>query len=243
MADFTTIKMRCNHGTQAVPVWVDIGGAGTGVRWSDSDAQKDILDTAWPAMIRPAATAAVSYTYAYTAIAVGNGFISNAGVNPCPAFTKANFHWARWNWDALGTFASAPIFTAYGDTNHNTPAARDGAPVILGGSADTNGGGNHRSYLKANAYGQLVSVAAPVAAPANAPVVTDGTDGSVSPAAGTNWLANFQGLMADIDYITFPSTPAATTADEWPIEFALFCGPGEAPATYLCKQTLRYTWT
>jgi hypothetical protein len=240
MADFTTISMECNDKTLVAPNWVAIGGANTEVRWSDLATQKDINSAVWPAMIRPAATAIVSYTYAYSAAAVGNGFISQQGAVNCPAFDHNNYMWARWNWDNTGTFASAPIWTAYPTNAHGAVVPDDGSQ--LGGKvADTGGAGY--SYLKGNAFGRVTSAGAPAAAPAAAPVVTDGTVGVKSPAAGANWLANFQDLQGDNDWIAFPSTPAATTADTWNLEFALFTGPNETPALYAAVFSLKYTWT
>ena len=240
MADFTTLKMEANHGTLGAPVWVEVGPtAAKEVRWSDSATQHNVASASWPAMIRPAATAIVSYTYAYTADATGWGFISGQA-SPCPAYSKDNYLWARWNWDALGTFASAPIFTAYPTTAHGAITRGDGS--LLGGHA-TDTGATARSYLKGNAFGRVDSAGAPAAGPANAPVVTDGTTGSVSPTAGANWLTNFQGLQGDNDYITAPFTPAATAANTWSIHFALFTGPNEVPALYVVVMTLKYTWT
>lgn len=240
MADFTLLQMECNDHSTGAPNWVAIGGANTEVRWSDSDAQKDIASAAWPAMIRPAATAIVSYTYAYSADATGNGFYSTSGGAACPAWSKDNYLWARWDWDNTGTFASAPIFTAYPDGTHGAVVRDDGS--LLGGKiADTGGGGY--SYLKGNAYGRVDSAGAPAAGPANAAVVGDGTVGSVSPGAGANWIVNFQSLQGDNDYITAPFTPAAVTADTWSLHFALFTGPNMVPATYTVVMTLKYTWT
>ena len=237
MADFAVLEMEGNTNTNAAPNWVDIDHE---VRWSDLATQHDIASAVWPAMIRPAATAAVAYTYAYTADAVGNGFIStNGGVNT-PAFDVANYLWARWDWDVVGTFASAPIFTAYPTVAHGAPVADDG--TLLGGKiADTGGAGY--SYLKGNAFGRVVSAGAPAAAPAAAPAVGDGAAGSVSPVAGANWIATFQSLQGDISYITAPFTPAATTADQWNVMFALFTGPNMVPALYQVVMSLRYTWT
>jgi len=243
MADFTTLTMEGNDGTIASPHWVEVGPtAAHEVRWSDSATQKNVASASWPVMTRPAATSIVSYTYAYTADATGNGFISNQGAVNCPAFSKDNYLWARWNWDNLGTFASAPIFTAYPSSAHGAITRGDGS--LLGGKTpDTGAGGSEKSYLKGNAWGRVGSGGAPGAGPANAPAVTDGTVGSVSPAAGANWLANFQDLMGDSDYITAPFTPAATTADTWSLEFALFTGPNETPALYQVILCLKYTWT
>jgi hypothetical protein len=241
MADFTTLTMEANHGTLGAPVYVVVGPtANKEVRWSDLATQKNIASASWPAMIRPAATTIVSYTYAYTADAVGNGFISNAGAIDCPAWARANYLWARWSWDNLGTFASAPIFTAYLTTAHAAITRQNPDGGLLQGSADTKPGASAFSYLKGNAFGQ---VGAPGAAPAADPVVTSGTVGSVSPAVGANWIANFQSLMGDLDYITAPFTPAATTAGVWHLEYALFTGPNMIPALYQVVMTLKYTWT
>jgi hypothetical protein len=237
MADFTAIGLDANTGTQATPVWTSVTGAGKEVRWSDLSTQNNVASASWPAMIRPTGSViTVDYTYAFTADATGNGFIGNAGAPP--AFANTNYHFARWNWDNTGTFASQPIMTAYLDTNHNTPAARGGGGILAGHATDT--GATAKSYFKANLYGQ---VTAPVAAPAAAPTATDGTVGTAGPAAGANWMANYQDLMADVDWITFPNTPTAVTAGTQECIFALFTGPNQTPALNVFKITLKYTWT
>lgn len=179
--------------------------------------------------------------YDFTADATGNGsYGAGAGNNPA-AFSKANYLQARWNWDNVGSFASAPIFTAYNTTGHTTPSGRGGGDILAGHATDT--GATARSYLKANAWGRVTSAGAPGAAPSNDPVVTDGSTGSVGPTAGANWMAAFQGLMADLDYITAPFTPAAVTADTWYVMMALFDGPNQTPAVNTFQCTLKYTWT
>jgi hypothetical protein len=236
MADFVLITMEVNVGNTGAPVWSALGGANTEVRWSDSNAQSNVLDVNWPAMIRPAATAIVNFTYAFTAAAVGEGVYSGGGVIP-PVYSEANYLWARWNWDAIGTFASAPIFTAYPTIAHGAIVAADGS--MLGGSvADT----GSRSYLKGNAFGQEDSAGAPAAGPLAPPAVGDGAVGALSPVAGANWMANFQSLQGDNDWILSIFTPAAATADTWSLHFALFTGPNETPALYLNILCLRYTW-
>ena len=242
MADFTSIVLECNTGSNGIPTWTALGAANTEVRWSDVGT--GLLATAsasWPAMVRPGATSGVDFTYAYTADATGLGFIGSAG-NP-PTYDDANYNWARWAWDNTGTFASAPIFTSYDNSSHNSPTARGSGDMLQGHATDTTGGGAVRSYLKANAWGRVTSLGGPAAQPANDPVVTDGTTGSVSPTAGANWLTNYQALAADLDYITAPFTPAATTADSWHLHFRLFTGPNELPATYTKLLTLKYGWT
>ena len=233
MANFTTLTLDCNTGNQTTPTWTATANE---VRWSDVSTQDNVASASWPAMIRPAATGGVNYTYCFTADATGTGLIGSAGAPLTWAYT--NFKWARWDWDNLGTFASAPIFTAYPTTAHGAITPGDGS--LLGGHATDTGS---YSYLKGNAYGRVESAGAPAAAPGADAAVGDGSAGSVSPTAGANWLANFQSLQGDTDYITFPATPAATTADKWWVMFRLFTGPNMTPATYTVVMSLKYTWT
>jgi hypothetical protein len=235
MADFTTFVMNANTGSQASPTWTSIYGANHECRWSDISTQDNVASASWVPTLRPAATQAISYTYAFTADATGTGFVGTAG--PPVAFARGNYNFAQWSWDNLGTFASAPIFTAFPTTAHGAITRGDGS--LLGGSADTLNVTNF-SYLKGNGYGQ-VGVAG--AGPGADPAVTNGTVGSMAPAAGANWLANFQDLCGTTDYITFPATPAATTAGVWAVEFELFTGPNMTPALYQIVMTLQYTWT
>lgn len=239
MADFTILRLEGNTNTQGSPTWTDLSGANHEVRWSDLSTQSNIASASWPAMIRPASTQSVDYTYAFTADATGTGFIGSSGAPP--AFANTNYLFARWFWDNTGTFASAPIFTAYLTTGHTTPGSRGGGGILAGHVTDT--GATARSYLKANAFGRVTSAGAPAAAPTNVPTVTDGATGSLSPTAGANWLTNYQGLMADIDFITSVFTPAATTQDQWNVIFNLFTGPNQIPATNTFQLTLKYTWT
>lgn len=242
MADFTTVRLDANDGNTATPNYVAIGGANTEVRWSDSSAQSNVASASWPAMIRPAATQNVSFAYAFTADATGQGIYSAATSVPA-AFANGDYLWGRWGWDVVGTFASAPIFTAYDTSAHTTPSGRGGTTnnILSGNATDT--GATARSYMKANLFGQVSSTAPPAAAPTNAPVVTDGATGSVAPTAGANWATNYQGLMADLDFLTFPNTPAAVTANTQHVIIALFTGPNMGPATYVPVITLKYTWT
>ncbi|GAI58951.1 unnamed protein product [marine sediment metagenome] len=125
MADFTLIQMECNDHSTGAANWVAIGGANTEVRWSDQNDRHDINANVWPAMIRPAATAIVNYTYAYTAVATGKGFYSESGGINTPVWSKDSYLWARWDWDDVGTFASAPIFTAYPTVAHGAVVRGD----------------------------------------------------------------------------------------------------------------------
>jgi hypothetical protein len=163
VADFTTLNHEVNTGTLGSPTWTVVsGGSNKEIRFSDvSSAGLATASASWPFMTRPAATGGVDYAYAFTADTTGLGII-DAGSNVPTAFSNANYLFGRWNWDALGTFASAPIFTAYPTTGHGSISRGDGS--VLGGHA-TDTGATARSYLKANAFGRVDSAGAPAAAP------------------------------------------------------------------------------
>lgn len=240
MADFTSLIIAGNTGTLGTPVWTGVLGSGKEIRWHDTNsAGGNVASASWPFMTRPAATAGVDYTYIYTADAVGLGLLGTTSATPAQ-WVNTDYHQFRIDWDNLGTFASAPILTAYPSTAHGAISRGDGS--LLGGHA-TDTGATARSYLKANLFGRVTSAGAPAAAPSNAPVVTDGSTGSVSPSAGANWLTNYQGLMGDTDYITAAATPAATTADQLEFMLRLFTGPNMSPGTLVPVVSVRYTYT
>lgn len=243
MADFSTSRFQLNTGTNASPVWTSVpaSGAGTGqeLRFLDVSTAGAIASASWPFMTRPAATGGVDYLWVFTADTTSLGALGTTSTTPA-AFNNASYLQFRFDWDNVGTYASAPTYTAYPTTAHGAISRGDAS--LLGGHA-TDTGATARSYLKGNAFGRVTSAGAPAAAPANAPVVTDGATGSLAPTAGANWLTNYQGLMGDTDFITAPFTPTATTADQWNLMLRLFTGPNMAPSTYTNVVSLKYTYT
>jgi hypothetical protein len=154
----------------------------------------------------------------------------------------AQYRFLRFDWDAVGTFASAPIFTAYNSTAHAAITRNSPSGGILEGNT-TDTGATARSYLKGNAFGRVDSAGVPAAAPTNAAAVADGATGALTPTAGANWLTNFQGLQGDNDWIAFPSTPAATAADQWSLIIRLFIGANTAAGTSTPVISLKYTYS
>lgn len=246
MADFaatTGLVLQQNTGTNGAPTWTGLNNGGSAganeLRFSDQNNQGTTASASWPYMTRPGSTGQVNYQYAFTADTTSLGYLGS-GTNTPATWANANYNDKRWNWDNLGTFASAPIFTMYPTNAHGSVTRGDGSP--LGGHA-TDTGATARSYFKGNAWGRVTSAGAPAAAPTNAPAVTDGATGALTPTAGANWLTNYQGLQGDNDWIAFPSTPAATTADSWPVMLTLFTGPNMATGTYSAIViSLKYTF-
>jgi hypothetical protein len=246
MADFTTVTLDCNIQSTATPTFQSLtafaqsGAPSTGVevRWSGTGTGlRSTGSTSWPADIRPASTGIVAFTYVFTADTTGFGFYGGSGTSADPVtWANTSYKWAKWHWDNTGTFASAPIITAY-DTSGDTTATSG----LLGGSS---GDTSSKSYLKINAYGaNVATVPVPAAAPTNAPVVTDGTAGALTYSSAGAWLTNYQDARGDTDYIQYGATPTAATAQDWYMIFALFNGPNMTPSTYVFMLALKYSWT
>lgn len=245
MADFaatTGLVFQLNTGTQATPVWTALNNSGSGganeLRFSDVSNAGATASASWPFMTRPGSTGQVNFQYAFTADTTSLGYIGTTSNTPT-TWANSNFNDARWSWDNVGTFASAPIFTAYPTSAHGSVTRGDNS--LLGGNT-TDTGATARSYLKGNLFGRVNSAGAPAAAATNAPVVTDGATGVLTPTAGANWLTNYQGLQGDNDYMQAAATPAATTTDSIAMMLDLFTGPNMATGTYQNVLACRYTF-
>lgn len=241
MVDFSTARFQLNTGTQAAPVWTNVpaqGTTGLELRFSDVSTAGATASASWPFMTRPGSTAGVDYLYVFSADTTSLGAFGTS-TNVPVAFTNASYLQFRFDWDAVGSYASAPIFTAYPTTAHGAISRGDG--TLLGGHA-TDTGATARSYLKGAMFGQVVSAGAPAAAVGSAPLVADGTTGVVSPTAGANWSV-YQGLQGDNDWLAFPSTPAATTANQLNLMLRLFTGPNQTPGTLTPVISLKYTYS
>jgi hypothetical protein len=180
----------------------------------------------------------VDYLYVFTGDTTSLGLFGTTSSTPVAYSNTAQYLFMRMNWDNTGTFASAPRFTAYPTTGHGSITPGDNS-ILGGNSSDT----SSTAYLKGNGFGRVVSGGAPAAAPTNAPVVTDGTAGASTPSAGANWLTNFQSLQGDTQYIAFPSTPAATTADQWNLIIRLFLGANTTAGVATPVVSARYTYS
>jgi hypothetical protein len=231
MADFavtTGLVFQLNTGSNGTPTWTALNNSGSAganeLRFSDVSNAGTTASASWPFMTRPGSTGQVNFQYAFTADTTSLGYLGG-GTNTPITWANSNFQDARWSWDNLGTFASAPIFTAYPTSAHGTITRGDNS--LLGGNT-TDTGGTARSYLKGNLFGRVNSAGAPAAAPTNAPVVTE--------------LTNYQSMQGDNDFMTAAATPAAVTADSINMMLTLFTGPNMATGTYTNVVSVRYTF-
>lgn len=241
MADFTTIRSMWNSNTDASPTWNAVTFGGTSganeIRWAATGAGAAGTSSAlWPQYNRPASTGALPELWYCTAdttcVKVGTYDGTNAHANV-----------ACIDYDALGTFASAPTFSAWGDTTHQAPSAgtqpgaQAGSPIVNGHATDT----TSTSYLKLNEYGDDQTTNPAAGAVGTTLLVTSGTAGSVSPGAAA-WLATWQSMQGAIQLITHRRTPAATTAGKIFFSPVLFTGPNMSLGTLTPVITFTYTF-
>lgn len=237
MPDFTTFNLQFNKGTDASPDWtgnaVPFGGSAGANEGrfvsSGLGATGGTSSAAWPLTTKPpTGTGVYNQWWAFSA--------DTTGVQSVYTGDNTIARVMRWNWDNLGTFASALQFSVFDSTSHNAPSPGT-QPSIVNGSSDT----SNTSYVKANAYGSNQTPSA--GSVGSAPSATTGTNGAVSPANTPAWLTNWQDLAGWSHYILGPATPPATTAGNWYITPILFYGANQSAATYTWVLTLQYSYT
>lgn len=195
----------------------------------------------WFTYQRPASTGVIPECWGY----VGT---DNSGGLKLGTYDGTSSHYMQWriNWDNTGTFAAAPIISAW--ANNTLPAASPGTQGTSDGSAFVNGQStdtSSTSYIKANAYGQGVtsggSQQTPAANAAGTLAVTSGTAGAVNPSSAS-WLSTWQSLQASTQYIQNGATPAATTSGFWYTCLSFWSGPNQTGGTLIPVLGLQYQW-
>jgi hypothetical protein len=236
-------NMEMNTGSQGTPTWSSIMGAGGEWRFSDAHVAANTASASWPQTTRSASAQQLNFLHAYTADATGD-WVAGAQSGGAP---PSNYNQCRWNNSVSGTYASAPVLTAYPTTAHGAISRGDGS--ILGGHASDTGA-TARAYLKGDVFGRAFQTAAdtPAAAPTGAfPTITDGSTGSLvgqNSAAWSNNAGAWQGLQGGNDYITSAAASwDGTSGKVWYFMLACFMGPNLTPGTLVPVCTLSYSWT
>ena len=204
----------------------------------------NIASASWPTYTRPAATGVVPECWAY----LGS---DNSGGLKVTTYDGTTAHYKQFlvSWDAVGTFAGAPIISAWKDNTYpaaspgTQPSPGDGSAIVNGHATDT----SSTSYLKANAYGRGTAASGsvqdtPSANAGGTLAVTTGTAGAVSPPVTPAWLATWQSLQAATQYIQDAVTPQATFAGLWYFVIALFTGPNMQGGTLVPVLGFQYLW-
>lgn len=246
MTDFTTFKAQFNSVSDASPTWNDMlfGSSNYEFRLCAASAGgASIASASWPIFAQPASVSVIPEMWGY----VGS---DNSGGIKVATYdgTSAHYMQFRLNWDNTGTFASAPIISAWKNNTYpaaspgTQPTTGDGSSVINGHATDT----NSQSYLYANAYGQgLTSGGVQQTPGSNAGgTLTAGTHsgaGAATPGSAA-WLATWQDLQAATDYIQNGGTPQATTAGLWYFLLAEFSGPNEKAGVLVPVVGVQYSW-
>ena len=252
MSDFTTLKTQTNSGTDASPTWTDLpfGTANNELRLCASGAgAAGTASASWPTFLRPAAVQLIPELWAFTADTTGLKIATYDGSSIANLIT----HYMQWriNWDAFGTFASAPILSAWKDatlpaaspgTQPPATSGGDGSSFVNGHATDT----SNLSYIHANAYGYGVDTGGTQQTPASQAggtlaAASHSASGAASPGTGA-WLATWQDLQAATNWIADGVTPKATTAGYWYIVLAFFTGPNMTGGTLLPVLGMQYTW-
>lgn len=246
MADFTTIKLQGNTGTNdASPTWTDLtfGSSGYELRanLSGNGATTTTASASWPAMLKPSSgSTLVNQLWLFTADAVGSQITTYDG-------TGSHYNQLRINWDNTGTFASVPVISAWKDNTlpaaspgtQNSPG--DGSNIINGTTTES----SSRSLVKATVYGYGLSSSGiadnPSANMGSNPTVSSGTGaGAVTTSSGA-WTA-WQDLQAATDWIANGQTPQAATAGTWNFLLAMYIAASQIGGTEVPVVGFSYTW-
>src|SRR4029077_7016579 len=247
VSDFTTLKLQGNTGaSDSATTWTDIlfGTAGYELRANNSGngATTTTASASWPSVLRPTSgTSLMNQLWAFSADATGLQINTYDG-------TGAHYNQLRVNWDATGTFASAPLISAWKDntlpaaspgTQPSSTAGGDGSSIV-NGSTDT----GNAAYLKGAVYGVGVTAAGAADNPASNygtnPTVTTGSAGAVTSSAGA-W-SGWQSLQAATQWLANGVVPKATTAGTWNLLLALYIGVNITGGTLLPQFGFQYTW-
>ena len=249
MADYGTIALEINTGTDASPVWgnaIALSGSGGNNQMRLGTGTGATGNASWPYLARPTAgTSAISQLWAFTADTTGVQCTGYTGDN-----TKANV--LRWSFDNAGNPTTAMQWSFFGDSTHTAPSPGTQPPgshndaFTNGHATDT----NSTSYIKINAYGSGLTAAGTQETPAagsvgTMPTATTGTAGSVTTTAG-NWLNSagaWQSAQGWVQYILGGAIPHTAQAFKWYISVIAWLGANINPSTYNFVMSLQYTYS
>lgn len=246
MADFISIKLQANTGASDVsPTWTDLpfGTANNELRanLSGNGATTTTASASWPAMLKPSSGATlVDQLWLFTADTTGSQITTYDG-------TGSHYNQLSINWDNTGTFASAPLISAW--ASNTLPAASpgtqnspgDGSNIVNGTSAES----SSRSLIKATVYGFGVNASGvadnPSANMGTNPTVTSGTGAGAVTTTASTWTA-WQDLQGNVDWISNGAIPQGTTAGSWNLLLAMYLAASMIGGTEVPVLGISYTW-
>ncbi len=238
------MKFQWNTGaSDASPTWNDflLGTAGYEMRLCNTgqDPSNNTPSVSWPIFPHPSSVVVIPELHLYQSDASGFKVTTYDG-------TTAHYMQERLSWDALGTFASAPIISVWKDATF--PAANPGVqPGVGDGSSIVNGSADtgNTSYWKMNRYGFGVDPSGvqqtPSANAAGTLTASSGVNGAATPNSN-NWLNNWQSLQATTQFLQDGAIPKATTAGFWYGMHVVYTGPNLVGGLLLPILGVQYTW-
>lgn len=246
MSDFTVIKLQGNTGTNdASPTWTDLqfGVAGYELRAnvSGNGAAGTTASAAWPSVLKPSSgETLIDQLWLFTADTTGSQITTYDG-------TGSHYNQLRINWDNSGTFASAPLLSAWQDSG--LEAASPGTQNLPGnGSNIVNGTiteSSSRSLIKATVYGNGVTAAGsadnPAANMGSNPTISSGNGSGAVTTVNATWSA-WQDLQSGTDWIVNGAIPKATTAGTWNFLLAMYIAASMIGGVLVPVVGIQYTW-
>ena len=232
MADYA-VSIDYNKGNDTTPDWTGTtiatgGSAGANeLRFTKAgDGGASTASASWPKFRRLASVGPVDELWAFSADTTG---LKVATYDGSRTFARV----LRFNFDNAGTpvsvmkascYATSALGAATPGTQPSDPST-DGSGIVNGHATDT----SSTAYVKGDFYGSGLTAGGTQETPSAGNVgttlaATSGTAGSVAPSAAS-WLATWQSLQADTQYISGPAIPQATTAFFWYFTLALYSGP------------------
>ncbi len=255
MADYGTITVDYNKGTDASPDWTGttIALSGTSganefrMALSSGSQTTSTASASWPYMALPGSgTTTVNQLYAFSANTTGILLTTYDGTNG-----KARV--LRYNLSADGNPISAMQVSFFANSTHTNPSAGTQPPGTNNDAFTngTSGESSSKSLIKGDFYGSGITAAGTQETPSagtvgNAPSATTGTGGAVTTTAG-NWLnaaGNWQDLAGWNDYIIGVAIPKASTAMLWYYTLAIYLAASMSTQSggWVIVQTLQYSY-
>lgn len=249
MADYGTVTLEPNIGTDAIPVWgtpIALSGSSGNNQMRLGSGTSSTSSANWPFIARPVAgVSTISQVWACTTDTSCVQVATYTGDN-----TKANVF--RWSFDNAGNPTSAMQWSFFGDSTHTAPTpgtqppGTHQDPFTNGHATDT----SNTSYAKIQAFGSGLTAAGVQETPSagtigTMPTATTGTAGSTTTTAG-NWL-NSNGAWTSgqgfVQYILGGAIPHTAQAFKWYGSAIFFLGANISTSVINFVQTLQYSFS
>lgn len=249
MADYSSITMLYNTGTDASPTWTGTALAQNGssganelrMALSTGSQTTSTPSASWPFMSRPGSGAsAVDRLYAFSGDTSGSQIATYDGTNG-----KANV--LRLSFSNDGNPITAMQASCFADSTLTAPSPGTQPPgshndAFTNGSSDT----SNTSHVKGNFFDQGLTSGGTQRTPSagaigSSPSATTGTAGAI--AAASNAWTTWQSLQGWIQYWSGSNAPAASTAFFLYFSIIFFLSATMATGTWTQVFVVQYSYS